>query len=186
MLALVAALPTSLGFVRKAWAFGFGYALSVGLGGTVLALCAPAPLPSATALSLLGAATHGLRLAGYLFVREKHARMPADYVARIAEMEAGDTSRLGCLKRLPLVASCAGMYTLIMSPLAFAARHPPAEEAGMALPWAGVALQWAGLVTAAVADWQKHAHKQYSPNSWCDTGLYRCAAAASARACALG
>jgi steroid 5-alpha reductase family enzyme len=188
-LALATFIPTCLGFVRTHWAFGFGYALSTFAAGA-LALLVPTaaargagapPLPRAAALQALGATAHGLRLAHYLFKRERGAAMPDDYKARIAAIDGGDATLLGRLKRLPLVASCAGMYALIASPLVFASAHPSAGDASSgggggaasAMQWAGVALQWTGLLTAAVADWQKHAHKRKHPDRWCDTGLYR-------------
>ena len=169
-LALVSLVPTSLGFVKKSLAFGLGYSLSVALGGAFLAACAPQRLSRTAALQALGATTHGLRLAHYIFTRDKGGGMPADYKARVAAME-GDTTPLGRLKRLPLVASCAGMYALVMAPLVHSLRHPSGDDEP--LSWLGVALQWTGLALAAAADWQKHAHKRATPDRWCDSGLYR-------------
>jgi steroid 5-alpha reductase family enzyme len=177
-LALVAFVPTSLGFLRTAWAFGYGYALSLGLGGAFLAAAAPRPLPRATSLSALGASAHGLRLALYFFARDTRGAMPEDYKRRVAALDT-DTSALGRAKRLPLIASCAAMYSLLMAPLALAVRHPADEyQNNDALAWAGVALQWAGALVAALADAQKHAAKRRRPDRWCDSGLYRCAQAA--------
>jgi steroid 5-alpha reductase family enzyme len=158
---------------RQVFAFGIGYGLAVSLGGLFMAVCAPQRLPRTAALQALGATTHGLRLAHYLFARDARAAMPADYRAQVAAME-GDTSPLGRLKRLPLVAACASMYALIMAPLALASAHPAPAEDGV--QWAGVALQWAGLLAAALADWQKAAHKRRHPGRWCDSGLYKCVA----------
>lgn len=169
-LALVSFVPTSLGFLRKSLAFGLGYSLSVALGGAFVALSAPHTLSRTATLQALGATTHGLRLAHYIFTRDKQGVMPADYKARLAAME-GDTSPLGRLKRLPLVASCAGMFSLVMAPLVHSLRHPASDDEP--LPWLGVALQWTGLALAAVADWQKHAQKRAKPDRWCEAGLYR-------------
>ncbi len=179
VLALVAAVPTSLGFVRKVWAFGIGYGLSLFASGTLLALCAPRRLPRAVALQALGATVHGLRLASYIFAREAHGggRMPKDYIESAQAME-GDRSARGRLARLPLVATCASMYGLLMSPIALAVRHAEAAEEGALLPRVGAALQWTGLLLSAVADWQKHQFKRKRGGAqprWCDTGLYRCA-----------
>jgi steroid 5-alpha reductase family enzyme len=164
--------------VRTHWAFGFGYALSTAAAGMLARLLAPRrdALPLAAALQAIGTTAHGLRLAHYLFVRDAAGAMPEDYKARVSAME-GDTSLTGRLKRLPLVASCAGMYTLIASPLVFACVHPSVDGGGgavtTAIQWLGVALQWTGAVMASVADWQKHAHKRERPDRWCDAGLYR-------------
>lgn len=163
-------VPTSLGFVRKQLAFGLGYSLSVAFGGVFLAVCAPQRLSRCATLQALGATAHGLRLAAYVFARDKGGRMPDDYKQRMAAME-GDTSPLGRLKRLPLVASCASMYALIMAPMVHAMRHPAGDE--QLVPLFGVALQWAGLALAAVADWQKAVSKRSKPGRWVDTGLYR-------------
>jgi steroid 5-alpha reductase family enzyme len=150
-----------LGFVRKSLAFGLGYSLSVAVGGFFLAVCAPQRLPKHAALQALGATAHGLRLAHYIFTRDKSGGMPEDYKNAVAAME-GDTSPLGRLKRLPLVASCAGMYALVMAPLVHSLRHPSSDEEP--LPWLGVALQWTGLALAAAADWQKHIQKRRKPD----------------------
>jgi hypothetical protein len=90
-LALVSFVPTSLGFVRKSLSFGVGYALSVALGGAFVALSAPHTLSRTATLQALGVTTHGLRLAHYIFTRDKQGVMPADYKARLEAME-GDTT----------------------------------------------------------------------------------------------
>ena len=169
-LALVTFVPTSLGFVRKSLAFGIGYSLSVAVGGFFVAMCAPQRLSKHAALQALGATAHGLRLAHYIFTRDKGGGMPEDYKQAMAAME-GDTTPMGRLKRLPLVASCAGMYALVMAPLVHSLRHPSSDDEP--LSWLGVALQWTGLALAAAADWQKHVHKRRKQDRWCDTGLYR-------------
>lgn len=170
LFALVHFIPSSLGLLSKTLTFGVGYGLAVAFGGLFSLFGAPSNLPAPLTLQALGATAHGVRLASYLFSRQMRGDMPkrARPHERDRDREVSPGERL---RRLPLIAGCAALYSCITSPVLFATSHPVSRAE--AVQWAGVALQWSGVLLAAAADWQKSAYKlKHSAAHWVDQGLY--------------
>ncbi len=163
---LVSMVACSVGFRMYIWFFSVGYGLAVSAIAVALAIAFRASMGPAEWIACVLLFLYGIRLAGYLLIREKKS---AAYRAVLSpEMERS--------KKMPLIAkfsiwvTCGFLYTLMTIPLYYRMQNHAGPDAAL---WAGVAVMAAGIVLELVADRQKSAAKKKNSRRFVDTGLYR-------------
>ena len=163
---LVSLLASSVGFHMYIWFFSVGYGLSIAVIGAALAVGFHGSMGTPEWLACLLLVVYGLRLSGYLLMREM--RSSAYRKVLSPEMERSRNMPIGA--KLALWVTCGLLYTLMTIPLFFRLKNgAPAD----AMLWIGLCVMVCGVALEAVADLQKAAAKKKDSRRFVDTGLYR-------------
>ena len=158
----LALLCSALGFLKFVYFISLGYGLSVAAMGVALLIHGQGHAMAPCVLLVL----YGLRLFGYLFIREWKS---ANYRKLLAR-EIRDGKGMNPSLKIACWAACALLYVLMVSPVAFRVLSLPDAD-GYRI--AGVFVMCVGMVLEALADAQKTAAKRRNPDRFVDTGLYR-------------
>ena len=173
----VSLLLSAIGFWRYVYFFSVGYGFAVaGIGVTLLILFRGILTPASCAACILFV-VYGLRLGGYLMIRE--FRNAAYNKILRPENDRSKTIPVGV--KTAIWISCAVLYFLQTSPVIFRLENTAnlvADGAAMIAPdtaaaWAGLCLMALGIALEIAADAQKTAVKRKNPDRFVDTGLYR-------------
>ena len=160
---------SALGWIYFIYFFsiGYGVAISALSVATAVIFRDAMTLPVAILCGVLF--VYGIRLALYLFLREKKS---ATYKHILYQPE--NTVKKPVFVMLMIWISCALLYVGQMSPATFYL-HNLAEGAAVYSIWAwvGAALATAGVIIEMVADAQKSAAKKVNARRFVDTGLYK-------------
>ena len=157
----VALAFSALGFLKFVYFISIGYGFSVAAMGLVMLAAGKGHAAAPCILLVL----YGLRLGGYLAVRE----LKSENYRRLLAREIRDGKDMKLPVKLLVWAACALLYTLMVSPVAFRVLTLPE---GDGFRTAGVLVMCCGLLLEAVADAQKTAAKRENPRRFVDTGLY--------------
>lgn len=167
-------LGISLAVSAVGWLY-FIYFFSIGYGLSIAALATASLIIFTNALSLpmtLLLATlivYGIRLATYLFLRERRS---ASYKKILYQPD--NTKRRPLFAMFIIWFSCALLYIGQISPATFYlynAQHSIAVNSAWA--WVGAIITMLGVAIESIADAQKSAAKRKLSNRFVDTGLYR-------------
>ena len=160
---------SSLGWIYFIYFFSIGYGLAISALSVATAVMFHdvMTLPVAVLCGVLF--IYGIRLALYLFLREKKS---ATYKHILYQPE--NTVRKPVFVMFMIWISCALLYVGQMSPATFYL-HNLSEGAAVNSLWAwiGAVVAAAGVVIEMVADAQKSAAKKINARRFVDTGLYR-------------
>ncbi len=163
---LVSMAACSIGFYMYIWFFSVGYGLAISAIAAALGIAFHGSMGAAEWIACILLFIYGLRLAGYLLLREK--KSAAYRTVLNPELERS--------KKMPLVAkfsiwiACGLLYTLMTIPLYFRMQNNAEPYAAL---WVGVAVMAAGIALELIADQQKSAAKKKNSRRFVDTGLYR-------------
>lgn len=167
VLFLAAALVSSIGFYKFVYFMSVGYGLAVaGIGAAICAVClARGSLDLLTGVLCLLLVVYGIRLGGFLLVREMKS-------AAYRKTLASQTRSKVPFPVMAVMWLCmSALYWLQTCPVWYRA----SEGAGAAplTGWAGAAIMLAGICLEAAADRQKSALKEKYPGRPAMEGLYR-------------
>lgn len=155
-----------VGFRKYIWFFSVGYGLAIAAIGAALMIGFRGSINLPELLVCLLLVVYGLRLAGYLLVRE--IRSSAYRTILNPEIERSKKMSVGAKTALWLV--CGLLYVLMTSPLYFRLQNGvPADL----MLWIGLGVMVCGVILEAMADLQKTAAKKKNSRRFVDTGLYR-------------
>lgn len=165
----VSLLISSLGFYRLLYFISIGYAFSVTAMAIMLTVIFRDTLSLLVALHGVALALYGLRLGGYLVLRERYDA----YRRELVEMDKRASGVTGP-KKLLIWLSVSVLYVLLVTPYLFNLQHS-AESGTTPLPTLvyGLVIAVLGLGLEAFADRQKSLFKRGNPDRFCDVGLYR-------------
>lgn len=163
---LISLLASSVGFHMYIWVFSVGYGLSIAAIGAALAIGFHSGMALPEWLACILLFVYGLRLGGYLLIRE--IRSAAYRKVLSPEMER--SKKMPVVAKLALWVACAVLYTLMTIPLFFRLKNGAEPDAML---WIGLAVMVCGVVMEAVADMRKTAAKRKNSRRFVDTGLYR-------------
>lgn len=171
LLFVIALVVSSLGFFRVAWFVSLGYAFSIAIMAVVVPILFRDVLDVGSALHNIGLLLYGLRLGSFLVKRERNA----GYQRRQKEKDEKRGAHITGTLKLAIWTSVSLLYVLMFCPALYALLARRAAPASGILPSEipGLALMAAGLGLEALADHQKSAFKQESPDRFCDVGLFR-------------
>ncbi len=166
LLCAVALLISSIGFYKYVYFISLGYGFSIaGLGAPMLWLYKGALTPG-TILACVLFIAYGLRLGGYLLIRE--LRSSAYNKAMQTEIKDGSTMNFGV--KCAIWITCAALYALQVSAVFYRLQNGGGTDLWCLL---GCAVMTFGLIFESVADLQKNASKKQNPRRFCDTGLFK-------------
>lgn len=166
ILLLVSLIFSAVGFYMYIYFFSVGYGLSVAAIGVTLGILFFGELGAGEAVLCLLFLVYGLRLSGYLFIRE---RKSAAY-GKVLNPEMDRSRKMPFGPKLAIWISCALLYTLEAAPVFFRLQNGAPADGAL---WVGAGLMLFGLILETAADMQKTKAKKRAPYRFVDTGLYR-------------
>lgn len=164
-LLIVCLVVSAVGFYRYVYFISLGYGFSIAAEGVMLFILYRRDLEIATVLLCLLVLLHGLRLSGFLLLRERYN---ASY-QRIMKQVVRD-AKINPAAKVGTWGYCALLYTLLVSPVYFRLESGYGADG---FTFVGMAIMTAGLCLETVADVQKTKAKALNPKRFCDGGLYR-------------
>ncbi len=146
---------------------GYGFSVAaIGVAMAVLCLCGQLSASPAHYIQFALMLIYGLRLSGFLLIREiKNAA----YRKTLAEA-TGDESKLPFFVKVAMWLVMGVLYTAQTSPVFFRLYNGGAVTACM---WVGIVISVLGIALEAAADQQKSAQKAVHPERVAMEGLYR-------------
>lgn len=171
ILAAVSLLISAIGFRYYIHFFSVGYGFAIaGLAIAMGILYSPnLTLPTIIMCCLL--LIYGLRLGGFLLIREKKS---STYNQRVSgDIKDGKTVPFGV--KVCIWLSCAFLYICMTCPIAFRLEIPKTQDfMHFDIPSiVGLCLMVLGIAMEMIADKQKAKAKKKNPGRFVDTGLYR-------------
>ena len=166
ILLLVALAISAIGFKKFVWFISLGYGFSVaGLGAAMLIMFRN-NLSAITVLLALMCIIYGIRLGGYLLVREKKS---ASY-QKTMKNDIKDGSDMKFVLKVVVWVSCALLYCCEVSPLFFRLRGAAKTDACAIV---GTVIMALGIILESAADFTKNRFKKKYPQRFCDVGLFK-------------
>ena len=166
-LLLVCCLAISaIGFKNYVWFISLGYGFSIAGEGLLMLLLFRQGLTPGTMLCCLLLLAYGLRLGGYLAIRE---RKSASYMKKMqGEIKDGKAIPFGV--KCAIWITCAALYVTQVIPVFYRLHNDTGSDL---FTYLGAAVMAFGLIFESMADLQKNAAKKINPRRFVDTGLYR-------------
>ncbi|MBE6713284.1 MAG: DUF1295 domain-containing protein [Ruminococcaceae bacterium] len=157
---------SSIGFKNYVWFISLGYGFSIAGEGLLMMLLFGEELSFGTVLCSLLFIAYGLRLGGYLAIRE---RKSSSYKKNMTgEIKDGKTIPFGV--KVAIWVTCALLYVTQVSAVFY--RLQNGDDDGVWV-FIGAVVMLLGLVLESAADIQKNNAKKQNPRRFVDTGLYR-------------
>ena len=161
LLFAAAMIISSIGFKKYVWFISLGYGFSIAGEGLLMALLYGKTLTAGTLLCCILFMIYGLRLGGYLAIREVKS---ASYNKNMTGEIKTDVPFGG---KIAIWVTCAVLYVL---PVFYRLHNGSGTNAWT---WIGAAVMLFGIVFESLADLQKNKAKKVNPKRFVDTGLYR-------------
>lgn len=169
ILLAISFVTSAVGWIYFIYFFSIGYGLTISVLTTATALIFHDVLNLPTAILCGVLIIYGIRLAGYLFLRERKS----DSYNKIL-YQPDNTKQKPLISMLMIWISCALLYIGQISPVTFYLYN---LKSGVSVSnswvWIGTIITTLGVIIEIVADLQKSKAKRRSPNRFVDTGLYR-------------
>ena len=157
---------SACGFYMYIYFFSLGYGFSIAAIGAVMLILFRSSVTWGTGLQCLLFIIYGIRLGGYLLIRE--LKSPA--YKKVLSPELQRSKQMGMVPKVSIWISCALLYTLEVSPVFFRLLNGDGTSAAVV---AGLIIMALGICLEMAADLQKTAAKKKNPYRFVDSGLYR-------------
>ena len=159
-------LVSAIGFKNYVWFISLGYGFSIAAQGVAMLFLYGQTLTLGTVICCVLFILYGLRLGGYLAIRELGS---SSYKKNMkGEIKEGSTVPFGV--KIAIWVTCAALYVTQIGGV-FYRLHNAAQD--NALVFIGAAVMLAGVSLETAADIQKNNAKKINPRRFVDTGLYR-------------
>lgn len=169
ILLAVSLAASAVGWIYSIYFFSIGYGLSIAALATATTIIFSDTITPPATIFCCILFIYGIRLAGYLFVREKKS---PSYKKILYQPDTKEHKPL--LTMLLIWGSCALLYVGQISPITFYLHNLPQEtDTSTAWLWVGTTVGFTGFLIETIADTQKSAAKKINPKRFVDTGLYR-------------
>lgn len=165
-LALAALLISGIGFYKYVYFISLGYGFSIAGLGVLLAVLYHGSLGIAPLLTCLLLFVYGVRLGGFLLLRE----LKSSSYNRTMKTEIKDGSSMKFGVKCSIWITCAALYVLQVLPIYFRLENKGGSDVWC---WIGAVVMLFGILFESVSDFQKNRAKKKHPNRFCDTGLFR-------------
>ena len=157
---------SAIGFKNYVWFISLGYGLSIAGEGLVMLLAFSGSLSAGTALCCALLIAYGLRLSGFLALRE--IRSSAYRENMKGHIKDGRQVPFGV--KAAIWVTCAALYLTQVLPVFYRLSNGAQDNAFVFI---GAAVMAFGLAFESAADLQKSRAKKVNPRRFVDTGLFR-------------
>ena len=159
-------LVSSIGFKNYVWFISLGYGFSIAAQGVAMLIMYGQSLTLGTIITCVLFILYGLRLGGYLAIREFGG---SSYKKNMkGEIKDGKTVPFGV--KIAIWTSCAVLYVTQVSGVFYRLLNAAEDNAFVFI---GAAVMLFGVSLETAADIQKNNAKKVNPRRFVDTGLYR-------------
>ena len=166
LLFAAAMVISAIGFYKYVYFISLGYGFSIaGLGALMLYLFRDT-LTTGSVLTCLLFIVYGLRLGGFLLIRE--LKSAAYRTTMKNEIKDGSTMKFGV--KCAIWVTCTALYVLQVLPVFYRLSNASGSDI---LCLVGAAVMLFGVVFESASDAQKSKAKANNPKRFCDTGLFR-------------
>lgn len=163
---IVALVISAIGFKKFVWFISLGYGFSIaGLGIAMLVIFHSNLNPVTIILSVL-CIIYGLRLGGYLMIREIKS---ASYQATMKN-DIKDGSSMNIVLKIVIWVSCALLYCCEVSPVFFCMKSGADTDVTAIV---GTVIMALGIILESASDFTKNKFKKKNPHSFCNVGLFK-------------
>ena len=162
----VALLVSSIGFKNYVWFISLGYGFSIAAEGVVMLIYYGKSLTVASVILSSLLIIYGLRLSGYLAIREAKSSSYKKHM----KTEIKDGKTVPCGVKIAIWTTCALLYLTQALPVLYRFSNAASDSA---MAYIGAAVMTLGLILETAADVQKNRAKRINPRRFVDTGLYR-------------
>lgn len=165
ILLAVSLICSAVGFRMYIYFFSLGYGLAVAAIGVALMVLFAGGLTLGRTLACVLFVIYGVRLAGYLLIRE----IRSSSYRKVLSPELDRSKKMPIGPKLAIWVSCALLYTLQTIPVFFRMGNGVADDAFL---YVGLVIMVAGLTLETAADLQKTAAKRREPYRFVSSGLF--------------
>ena len=166
LLFVAAMVISSIGFKNYVWFISLGYGFSIAGEGVLMLILFGDKLTLGTVICCALFIAYGLRLGGYLAIREFSS---SSYKKNMkGEIKDGKFVPFGV--KIAIWVTCALLYVTQIAGVMYRLMNGAADNV---LVYVGTGVMLLGLVLESVADIQKNNAKKVNPKRFVDTGLYR-------------
>ncbi len=166
LLFIAAMVISAIGFKNYVWFISLGYGFSIAGEGLLMLILYGQKLSLGTAICCILFILYGLRLGGYLAIREFKS---SSYKKNMTgEIKDGKSVPFGV--KIAIWVTCAALYVTQVSAVFYRLHN---ESGSNTWTYIGAAIMLFGVVFESVADLQKNTAKKVNPRRFVDTGLYR-------------
>lgn len=163
---LAAMVISSIGFKNYVWFISLGYGFSIAGEGLLMLILYGKTLSVGTIICCVLFILYGLRLGGYLAIREFKS---SSYKKNMTgEIKDGKTVPFGV--KIAIWVTCAALYVTQVSGVFYRLDNLSGSNIWV---YIGAAIMVLGVVLESAADIQKNNAKKVNPKRFVDTGLYR-------------
>ena len=159
-------LISAIGFKNYVWFISLGYGFSIAAQGAAMLVLYSQNLTPGTILACVVFVLYGIRLGGYLAIREFGKSSYKKNM--VGEIKDGKTVPFGV--KIAIWTSCAVLYVTQIAGVFYRLVNAAQDNAFVFI---GVAVMVAGVSLETAADIQKNNAKKINPRRFVDTGLYR-------------
>ena len=159
-------LVSAIGFKNYVWFISLGYGFSIAAQGIAMMLLYGQNLTLGTIVCCVVFVLYGLRLGGYLAIREFGKSSYKKNM--VGEIKDGKTVPVGV--KIAIWTSCAVLYVTQIAGVFYRLQNAAADNVFVFI---GAAVMVAGVTLESAADIQKNNAKKINPRRFVDTGLYR-------------
>ena len=159
-------LVSSIGFKNYVWFISLGYGFSIAAQGVAMLIMYGQGLTLGTIITCVLFILYGLRLGGYLAIREFGGSAYKKNMK--GEIKDGKTVPFGV--KLAIWTTCAVLYVTQVSGVFYRLLNAAQDNAFVFI---GAAVMLIGVSLETAADIQKNNAKKINPRRFVDTGLYR-------------
>ena len=166
LLLVTALVISSIGFKNYVWFISLGYGFSIAGEGLLMLILFGKSLSIGTVICCVLFILYGLRLGGYLAIREMKS---SSYKKNMTgEIKEGSTVPFGV--KIAIWVTCALLYATQVSAVFYRLHNGAGTNVWTFI---GAAVMLFGVTFESIADLQKNAAKKINPKRFVDTGLYR-------------
>ena len=167
---LAVALATSaVGWIYFIYFFSIGYGLSIAALAAATTIIFAETITQPAVIFSCTLFIYGMRLAGYLFIREQKS---PSYKQILYQPDSKERKPLPTMFMIWI--SCALLYVGQISPITFYLYNlSKGADIGTAWVWTGATIAFIGFLIETIADAQKSIAKKRDPKQFVSTGLYR-------------
>ena len=159
-------LVSAIGFKNYVWFISLGYGFSIAAEGVALLFLYGQNLTPGTVITCVLFVLYGLRLGGYLAIREFGGSAYKKNMK--GEIKDGKTVPFGV--KIAIWTTCAALYVTQVSGVFYRLVNAAQDNVFVFI---GAAVMLAGVSLETAADIQKNNAKKVNPRRFVDTGLYR-------------